>query len=589
MSDVLVSIRSLGKTYRLYSRPHHRFLDVLGLLRGRGGYTEHHALRGIDIDIARGEKVALIGRNGAGKSTLLKVITGVTQPTEGTVKVSAEASALLQIGSTFHPEFSGRDNVLAYLAHLGLGAAESAARLDEIVDFAELEEYIDQPVKTYSTGMSARLMFAASTAMQPDLLVIDEILSVGDAYFAQKSFERISEMCESRRTTVILVSHDVYSASRLCERMVWVDRGSIVIDGPSPQVMKAYEDSIRAQEEARLLKKNRTRLAAIAAESTDRHHLRVEARTVHNLPLASPVFFASIELHLPDGQVQSLPLVDVAAGRGGFPRLETDLGCWGDATEHEGVPARPMKDYGSSHRMVAGTFSVTDDLDSLRSGGARLVLRLRSPRPCQLLLKAEVDGHSLDLGMLPDASSGWVVHEVDLAAAAVDSTDAAGLVVNTQGVHGTGSILVGEVRLLDAGGNAATRVRHGEAMSFEIDYEVRDPQISGPADLLVGLHRDGVHDACKFFTQSVSFDAATPRGTVVMHVDRLPLPNGKYTVSLTLAKLGYYESNPTVFYSVNPDVFTCLSRFIEFEVFGGNLVASGGGLVELAQWTDRPR
>jgi ABC-type polysaccharide/polyol phosphate transport system ATPase subunit len=588
MSDVLVSIRNLGKTYRLYARPHYRFLDVLGLLRGRGGYTEHHALRGVDLDIARGEKVALIGRNGAGKSTLLKVITGVTQPTEGTVKVTAEASALLQIGSTFHPEFSGRENVLAYLAHLGLGAAESASRLEEIVEFSELEEYIDQPVKTYSTGMGARLMFATSTAMQPDLLVIDEILSVGDAYFAQKSFERIGEMCESKRTTVILVSHDVYSASRLCERMVWVDRGAIVIDGPSPQVMKAYEDSIRAQEEARLLKKNRVRLAALSSTSANRRHLRVEVRSLHNLPLASPVFFASIELRGATGEVQSLPLVDAVEG-GGFPRLESDLGCWGEATAYQGVAARPMNDYGSSHRMVAGTFSVIQDLDALRSRGFRLAVRFSSPRACQLLLRAEIEGHSLDLGGLPDASSGWMEHEVDLASAAVDSADAAGLAVNTQGVHGTGSILVTGIRVMGEGGRQETRVRHGDAMSFEIDYEVRDPSIKGPADLLIGLHRDGVHDACKFFTQAVSFDASRPHGTVVMHVDRLPLPNGKYTVSLTLAKLGYYESHPTVFYSVNPDVFTCLSRFIEFEVFGGNLIASGGGLVELAQWTDRPR
>lgn len=587
MSEVLVSIRNLGKTYRLYARPHHRFLDVLGLLRGRGGYTEHHALRGIDMDIARGEKVALIGRNGAGKSTLLKVITGVTQPTAGTVKVTAEASALLQIGSTFHPEFSGRDNVLAYLAHLGLGRAESAARLDEIVDFAELEEYIDQPVKTYSTGMGARLMFAASTAMQPDLLVIDEILSVGDAYFARKSFERIGEMCESRRTTVILVSHDVYSASKLCERMVWVDRGAIVIDGPSPQVMKAYEDSIRAQEEARLLRKNRTRLAALAAESPDVRHLRIEVRSRHNLPLASPVYFASIEMRAANGEMQALPLLD-GTKDGDFPRIESDLGCWGEVAAYEGRPARLMKDYGSSHRMVAGTFSVIQDLDTLRSGGFRLALEFASPRACDLLLSAEIDGHSLDLGPLPDASSGWIEHEVDIASAAVDSTDSAVLAVNTQGVHGTGGILVTDLRLMDSKGARASRVRHAEAISFEIDYEVRDPSISGPADLLVGLHRDGVHDACKFFTQGVSFDARRPRGVVVMHVDRLPLPNGKYTVSLTLAKLGYYESNPTVFYSVNPDVFTCLSRFIEFEVFGGNLVASGGGLVELARWTDRP-
>jgi lipopolysaccharide transport system ATP-binding protein len=191
MSEIVIRAVGLTKIFRLYSKPHYRFLDMFGLLRAPGAYQEHAALNSLDMEIRRGEKVAFIGRNGAGKSTLLRLITGVTQPSSGTLEVRQGANALLQIGTGFHPDFSGRENARAYLAHLGVAGRAAEEKIMGIVDFSELEEYIDQPVKTYSSGMMARLMFATSTAIAPDLLVLDEILGVGDAYFANKSFERI--------------------------------------------------------------------------------------------------------------------------------------------------------------------------------------------------------------------------------------------------------------------------------------------------------------------------------------------------------------------------------------------------------------
>src|SRR3954471_258558 len=188
MSDLVIEARNLTKVYRLYAGPGYRFLDMFGLLGKRqGAYTEHAALDGVDLAIRRGEKVAIIGRNGAGKSTLLKLITRVIEPSSGTLDVHGHAHALLQIGTGFHPDFTGRQNVYAYLAQLGVAGRSADEKYAEIVDFAELEEYIDQPVKTYSSGMGVRLMFSAATAITPDLLVLDEVLGVGDAYFASKS------------------------------------------------------------------------------------------------------------------------------------------------------------------------------------------------------------------------------------------------------------------------------------------------------------------------------------------------------------------------------------------------------------------
>jgi lipopolysaccharide transport system ATP-binding protein len=203
MSETIIRARDLRKVYRLYSGPGARFLDMFGMLGDRpGAFTEHAALDGVSLDIARGEKVAFIGRNGAGKSTLLKLMTSVVEPTSGTLEVRGKVHALLQIGTGFHPDFTGRENVLAYLAQLGVTGRDAERKYAEIVDFAELEEYIGQPVKTYSSGMAVRLMFSTATAITPELLVLDEVLGVGDAYFAQKSYQRMREMAEGEGTTL---------------------------------------------------------------------------------------------------------------------------------------------------------------------------------------------------------------------------------------------------------------------------------------------------------------------------------------------------------------------------------------------------
>ncbi|PYR12747.1 MAG: ABC transporter ATP-binding protein, partial [Acidobacteria bacterium] len=176
VNDVIIRAVDLTKVYRLYTKPSYRFRDMFGLLGNtRGAYTEHAALDRLNLEVRRGEKVAVIGRNGAGKSTLLKLVTGVIQPTSGSLDVKGDVHALLQIGTGFHPDFTGRENVYAYFAQLGVTGAQAARRCADAVEFAELEEYIDQPVKTYSTGMAVRLMLSASTAITPDLLVIDEV------------------------------------------------------------------------------------------------------------------------------------------------------------------------------------------------------------------------------------------------------------------------------------------------------------------------------------------------------------------------------------------------------------------------------
>ncbi len=244
LTEIALELSDVRKVYRLYRKPAYRVLDLLGLCAAnRGYYTEHAALDGVSLAIRRGEKVAIIGRNGAGKSTMLKCITRTIQPTSGSVNIHGKVSALLQIGTGFHPDFTGRQNAYAAMALQGITGGEAHQKFEEIVDFAELEAYIDQPMKTYSTGMCARLMFSASIVVTPDILVVDEVLGVGDAYFTHKSFERMRNLCTGHGTTLLLVTHDVYSAMNLCDRFIWIDRGRMCFDGDAKTAVGRYEAS----------------------------------------------------------------------------------------------------------------------------------------------------------------------------------------------------------------------------------------------------------------------------------------------------------------------------------------------------------
>lgn len=227
-------------------------LELLGVKAPKSSYDEFWALRDISLSVKRGERVALIGRNGAGKSTLLSIVCGRLQPTDGSVKVAGQIQALMELGTGFHPEFTARENVFASLAYHGVTGRRAAALLDEIIDFAELEDFVDQPVKTFSAGMYTRLAFSTATAIEPDILIIDEVLGAGDAYFAAKSAERMKRLTVESGATVLFVSHDMSSVERLCERAIWIERGRMHMEGTALEVSKAYYASVMKQEEERL-------------------------------------------------------------------------------------------------------------------------------------------------------------------------------------------------------------------------------------------------------------------------------------------------------------------------------------------------
>lgn len=228
-SKAAIQVSNLSKCYHIYDRPQDRLIQMITLGRDRR-YREFWALRDVSFEIGKGETVAIIGRNGSGKSTLLQMICGTVNPTHGSVVTHGRVAALLELGSGFNPEFTGRENVYLNASVIGLTREEIDARFGDIAAFAAIGEFIEQPVKTYSSGMYARLAFAIAIHADPDILIVDETLSVGDARFTAKCMRRIKDI-QSRGATILFVSHDVTSVRTLCERAIWLDRGTLIENG----------------------------------------------------------------------------------------------------------------------------------------------------------------------------------------------------------------------------------------------------------------------------------------------------------------------------------------------------------------------
>ena len=241
-----VALRNVGKSYRRYARPRDRLVEKLMPWAGRR-HENVWVLRNIDVSVQSGESIAIIGPNGAGKSTLLKLVTGTTQPTEGSVEIRGRVAAILELGIGFHPEFTGRQNVLIAGQLMGFSPDEVTEAIPDMEAFAEIGAYFDQPMRVYSSGMQVRLAFSVATAIRPDVLIVDEALSVGDAYFQHKCAARIRTF-KQHGTTLLFVSHDPTAVKSLCDRALLLDRGVLAKDGAPDQVLDYYNAIIAKRE-----------------------------------------------------------------------------------------------------------------------------------------------------------------------------------------------------------------------------------------------------------------------------------------------------------------------------------------------------
>ncbi|WP_256645697.1 ABC transporter ATP-binding protein [Thermomonas paludicola] len=314
-SERVVQARGLGKRYAMYARPWHRLLELLGLARQQQAFW---ALRDLELDVCRGETLGIIGRNGSGKSTLLQLIAGTLRPSEGEVRVHGRVAALLELGSGFNPEFTGLENVYLNAALHGLARADVDARLEAILAFADIGEFIRQPVRSYSSGMALRLAFSVMAHVDADLLIIDEALAVGDAYFTQKCMRFLREF--QQRGTLLFVSHDTGAVNALCDRAIWLDRGRLRLAGGAREVSDAYLESLVADREG-MEAPRRTRATgakqAIARDVREDLLLRSALRNDIHVPVFDPARDAGfgegtarlVDVALLDAQGRRLPCV----------------------------------------------------------------------------------------------------------------------------------------------------------------------------------------------------------------------------------------------------------------------------------------
>ena len=246
MTSASVIAEDLGKTYRVYANPWARLGEALFRRRWHRDFV---AVEGVSFELPRGEGLGVIGENGAGKSTLLKMLAGIVEPTAGRLEVNGKVASILELGSGFHPEFTGRQNIVLNAAMLGLSEDEVREKTPAIIDFSELGHFIDQPVKTYSTGMGMRLGFSIATQVEPDVLIVDEALSVGDGYFQKKCMERLQRFVADGGT-LLFCSHAMYYVSAFCQRAIWLRDGRVAAQGRTDEVVREYEGFLTTKSRA---------------------------------------------------------------------------------------------------------------------------------------------------------------------------------------------------------------------------------------------------------------------------------------------------------------------------------------------------
>ena len=243
MDKGTIEVRDLSKVYHLYNKPSDRIRETFSI-RKKKYSKEHYALKNINLKINKGESIGIVGTNGSGKSTLLKLVTGVVTPTTGTIKTDGKIAALLELGAGFNPEYTGIENIYLNGTMMGYTEEEMKKRVPDIIEFADIGEFINQPVKSYSSGMFARLAFAVSINVEPDILIVDEALSVGDTRFQVKCIDKMRELQESG-TTILFVTHAIEHIKRFCTRAIWIKNGELIEDGEASQVVDLYDNFMK--------------------------------------------------------------------------------------------------------------------------------------------------------------------------------------------------------------------------------------------------------------------------------------------------------------------------------------------------------
>ena len=500
----------------------------------------------------------------------------MTSPQVVKIPHRATAKALLQIGSGFHPEFSGRENAFAYLAQLGINSDEAENLVEEITEFSELQNYINQPLKTYSTGMVARLMFSTSTAVSPELLILDEILGVGDAYFTQKCISRIKKLCENEGTTLLLVTHDLYSAVNICERFIWLDQGAILLDANPNIVVDRYEASIRDQQEARLRK---LKIETLEENLKDKQSSREDQQLLFcqirckgnvpidkDLPIKKIVFLDGDKLLMeidPGSDKQSDSIV-----------LNVDPGDsnWGEPELNDSNFTRSFSPRGSIYHRASFIIKSDGILELASTGKLKVEISIKDTAvvPCIFEL-FHSNGTVRFKGSIGNSGTNeWVSKRINLT----QTTQLeAGHEFNR---YGNQDFSITDVDFLNGKDKQTCHFEVGERMKICFKYQIRDPGFKQRPTIQVSFLKNGVTRSHRFTLETEEFDYNVKNeGRLEIVVDPLLLSPGTYHVNVVaMSEGGYKLGVAQPFFAINPNILDHHSRAYEIEVLktGNSLI-----------------
>jgi lipopolysaccharide transport system ATP-binding protein len=595
--QIAIRLSGVGKMYKIFPTRLDNLLDALELTRLMPWRVvkpqEFWALRAIDLEIPAGSRVGIIGRNGAGKSTLLKLITGNVAPTEGHIEVNGDVQALLEAGAGFHPEFTGYENIRASLTYQGLTPPEIEAAIEDIAEFTELGQFLSQPFKTYSMGMQARLVFAAATALKPHILIVDEILGAGDAYFAGKSSERMKELVEDSGATVLLVSHGMEQVARYCDQSIWIERGRIVMRGPSLEVINAYEEFVHRLDDRRLRAKRRKR------EATGPDHaaldgysdslvvsLEVTGSTGARCDVAEAALLAN------EQPEETLLVGDVQDANPGFASaVSLATSEWSNPQCEAGRWFRSLTlESGQSGVRGEFAFYVYALFPEIHY---RCQIRYRCAGPARVALTIIRNGVRVGEPIVLPEGAAWTEASIPLgrgAASGVDGTT--GMSKDTGGLRpadssaspvrrwpGEGSVRVEQAVIVGADGQERAVFDGGSTLALRVELYARR---SGRFNLIVGA--------------TLARLDALPVSNLVSPPLSLHLVEGEHRwVSVTLGELllgdGQYVFSVSLFEGAVQDEtrYDLVARAYEFRVVSNPTLVAGSVFRHPARWALEPR
>jgi lipopolysaccharide transport system ATP-binding protein len=554
MSEPLVPVvrlNGVGKAYKIFRSPFGIFLDAIGFSR----LTQHRefwAVRGFDLELARGQRLGLVGRNGAGKSTVLKLITQNIDASEGSLEVDGEVHALFEAGGGLHPEFTGIENLRASLETMGLDRQEIDEAERDIADFTELGGFLDQPLKTYSLGMQSRLSFAISTAVKPEILIVDEVLGAGDAYFFGKAISRMEGLVQSG-AAVLIVSHALDQIVRFCEETIWLDRGRIVMRGPSTEVVKAYEKFIRDLEDRRLRAKNRkTLLAGYDAFERESHtdHLELELRAGEGAGNRLEVARARL---VRDSEVEDELLIggaqDADTTQSAFVAAD---GGWSEPAQEDGAFFRALAGPGERGRIA---FALWFFYPQSRY---RVELTYRSTGPSEAALSRGGEGAN---GVTLQPAVKWTTVRLELDAGTAGKAATAGE-SNISRWRGTPGLQIEQVSMLDEDGNEEAVFEVHCPLSVVVELSATEDGSFSLIPAALVFRPDGIVVTRHVGDEVVLDLRAGERANARLDFGPLQLGDGTYLLSVGLYR--WLDLNNTV----SSEYYDYYDRSFEFQVRG---------------------